>query len=162
MEDQKEWRLYEEFIPTLIKSAHFSGRQIDKVQSGRNNRMQGKSGVFHQIDVSFFETPKYPEGFIVTPTRVNLYLIECKCLSSKVGLGIVRNHRAVIEDVQQVQAQEVVVKGMVMTTLGVTPDAQKYADEYKIVIQPVPRHMQSFSLAFDSFLLAAAPLVVSG
>lgn len=71
-------------------------------------RLRGASGVRHQIDVT------------VGPLRKRL-LVECKHYDKKVGLGIVRDFFGVVEDIKPDGA-------VVVTTVGFTRDAVKYAE----------------------------------
>jgi hypothetical protein len=71
-------------------------------------RLRGSSGVRHQIDVT------------VGPNNKRL-LVECKQYDKKIGLGIVRDFFGVVEDLKPDQA-------FVVTTVGFTRDAVRYAD----------------------------------
>jgi hypothetical protein len=71
-------------------------------------RLRGSSGVRHQIDVT------------AGPDNKRL-LVECKQYDKKIGLGIVRDFFGVVEDLKPDQA-------FVVTTVGFTRDAIRYAD----------------------------------
>jgi len=88
-------------------------------------RLRGSSGVRHQIDV--------------TVGRGNRLLIECKQYDTKIGLGIVRDFFAVVEDVKPDQA-------VVLTTVGFTRGAVQYA-EAKGIPLAILRRAQSCDLA---------------
>lgn len=83
-------------------------------------KMVGGSGVKHQIDVKI--------DYNGSALRV---LIECKDFDvgankKKVGLGILRDFRSVVEEVGPINA------GYVVTCTGFTRDAIKYAEHHKI------------------------------
>ena len=65
---------YEYFIRSLIENVKEAGRDIRDLKHGNDNRIVGKSGQAHQIDVSFsdhsFQNPKF-------------VLISCKDLNKR-------------------------------------------------------------------------------
>ena len=71
-------------------------------------RLRGSSGVRHQIDAVVGEDHK----------RI---LIECKDYGSKIGLSIIRDFSAVVADIEPAEA-------FVVTTVGFTQDAVKFAE----------------------------------
>lgn len=81
---------YEKFISMVVENLK-PRYAVDSVSWGSKNRLQGRSGVFHQIDVSFidrsFGEPK-------------LVLFECKSLRSgkRVNLGQIKTLKSTIDD----------------------------------------------------------------
>lgn len=97
---------YERLVAFVLKALDGQREVIHDI------KLLGSSQVKHQIDVTFKNGP--------THRRV---LVECKDFdvsANKVGLGIVRDFSAVVEDTRPDEA-------IVITCVGFTEDAQKFA-----------------------------------
>lgn len=115
--------LYEEFIRSLIENVKEAGRDIRDLNHGGKNRIVGKSGQAHQIDVSFadhsFQNPK-------------LVLISCKDLSSRSVEPVdVKewkfNMDDIAEAVRDTGIPPIEVLGMIVTTKGFAKGANLLA-----------------------------------
>lgn len=97
---------YERLVAFVFKSLNVQSRVVHDI------KLIGDSDVKHQIDVTIEDGQKRRQ-----------ILIECKDFdvsSSKVGLSIMRDFSAVVDDVKPEEA-------IVITCVGFTKDAQKFA-----------------------------------
>ncbi len=79
-----------------------------------NRHIIGDSGAEHQIDV-----------LLNSDEPGQRIIVECKALSEPVGLGVVRNFKGVMDDTNPAHA-------LILTTVGFTDEARKYADYHGI------------------------------
>lgn len=139
---------YENFVARLIKGIQGSKRKITDLGKGRTNKIQGISGIKHQIDVSFIDRS------FTSPTLV---LIECKRFQDdSVALEHVKVAQATRDDIIQNQKSKSVssVKAIIITTIGIQSGAQKYADYYGINIEKLPHDDKNFTFQYENIISA--------
>jgi hypothetical protein len=100
-------------VATQLSSS--TGFEADK--PGMLNKIQGKSGIRHQIDVS-----------LRAKTKGVLWLIECKYWKTKVDLITALAFHARLMDIERITQENVI--GSLITTVGFTKPAHKYATAY--------------------------------
>jgi hypothetical protein len=76
---------YEQFIAGLARDL-LAKRKITNLGYGRKNRLTGRSGVSHQLDVSFVDIELSPSALVV---------IECKRLAKRIVLSDLKVLRAI-------------------------------------------------------------------
>ena len=113
------YQKYEELVKKLIKSLERANLQIEELGHGSKNKVEGKSGYKHQIDISFL-------------IQGEKWLVECKHWRSKVKFKDVLIFMAHIIDIRNKQPR-VNVKGLMITTCGYQKGgSQKIAEAYGI------------------------------
>lgn len=114
---------YENFIRSLIENVKEAGRDIRNLKHGNKNRIVGKSGQAHQIDVSFsdysFRNPKF-------------VLISCKDLSNRsVEPVAVKEWKFNMDDIAKATIDSDIlpneILGMIITTEGFARGAKLLA-----------------------------------
>jgi hypothetical protein len=114
---------YEIFIRSLIENVKEAGRDIRDLNHGNTNRIVGKSGQAHQIDVSFSDYSFQPPKFV---------LISCKDLSKKTVEPIaVKEWKFNIDDIaESIKPVDRFPKdflGIIITTVGFSKGANLLA-----------------------------------
>jgi Restriction endonuclease len=89
---------------------------IETIEVRHNQKIKGKSGAVHQIDVLWNFRQAGVEHMVA---------VECKNYGSAVEIGDVRNFHAVIEDIG-------VARGIIVTRVGFQSGAQQFAEHHKI------------------------------
>jgi hypothetical protein len=110
MEDNMDWKTYEEVTKNIYETlGKHSGVSI--INHGKNCKIEGKSGVKHQIDV----LTSHSDG-------IHTYLtdIECKYWDQKINKDIVMKVDSIVKDCN-------FNKGVIISKQGFTSDAKKYA-----------------------------------
>ena len=139
MENQKEldWNQYE-FITKYIYET-LGGQNVAIEGWGRDCKVNGTSGVTHQVDVLTSET----DGIKIFRTA-----IECKYWNKKVDKDIVMKLIMIITDAN-------IQRGIIVSKNGYTPDAQQFAKHHNILIvqlkeagKEYPKHQKELHL-FD-------------
>lgn len=104
-----------------------SGRKIDDIRFGRNNRVLGASGCFHQIDVSFIDRS------CEDPTLV---FIECKNTPSKpIEKSQVATLSAIIEDLRKEHSNKYKVIGLIAYADKARSGAIRFAEYANIQME---------------------------
>jgi hypothetical protein len=137
---------YEYFVAKLIKGIQDSNRKITDLGKGQTNKIEGISGVKHQIDVSFLDHS------FTSPTLV---LIECKRFQDdSVALEHIKVLQATRDDIIQSQKSKSAssVKAIIITTVGVQSGAQRYADFYGIDIEKLPHDEKNFTFQYENII----------
>lgn len=126
---------YEAFIEELVKGIKDEANKnevikIEKIGFGRKNKLEGKSGINHQIDVSFVDNSNLVPKLII---------LECKNFNSrnKIQLGHVKILKATIDDIAASGNNPGNVQGILISTSCVQSGAAIYAEYYKISLQIV-------------------------
>ena len=131
---------YEQVVRGIVASIaeQYDGNTTPRIESGAKNKWTGKSGCKHQIDVSV------EDGESVT-------LIECKRWKKKIGIGAVRDCFGVIHDIKRRLAGEErgQVAGGILTTVGFTKPAKRFAEHYKIDLDIV-RSTSEYGLLYKN------------
>lgn len=144
----QEYEIYEVEYNKLVANFMEEAKQRHEVQQlgggyGRTNRISGKSGYRHQIDVHI--------EYIYKEIRI-LQLIECK-LKDKAGIGDVLTFHSRIIDIQAAKQEEgIIVYGTIVSPGGVTGGAQKYCEFYGIDVstKQFGKRQGSFSTRFQT------------
>ncbi len=118
---------YERLTTLVFKSIEATGAVI------HDRKQRGDADVPHQIDV-----------LIEAGGQTRRTIVECKALGkAKVGLGIVRDFKGVIADIHPDRA-------IIVTTVGFTPYAQKYAARHGIelaILRTLPEgYLREYSI----------------
>lgn len=114
---------YERFIRALIENVREAGRDIRDIEHGNDNRIFGKSGQAHQIDVSFSD-----HSFL----NPKLVLISCKDLTNRsVEPLAVKEWRFNMDDIAEATIDSDIlpneILGMIITTKGFSKGADLLA-----------------------------------
>ena len=118
---------YEEFIYQLLDGVKEHGRDIRNTKYGKNNKVLGKSGCKHQVDVSFIDYS------FSDPTLV---LIECKnSPSTPVEKVKVAAFKAIIEDIQNENSSPLNILGIFAYAEKARSGAIKFASHYNIQME---------------------------
>ncbi len=126
---------YEIFIRDIYQQILNQGT-VENIEVKHNQKIQGKSGATHQVDV-YWQYKQFGETVSIA--------IECKRYSKKINIGIIRNFKAVLDDLS-------CSKGIIVTTEGFQTGAIKFASSNNIglkVIRPpkeedlqgIPKHL---------------------
>lgn len=110
-----DWQAYEE-ITKYIYEMLGAGYGIKIRSYGTKSRIQGKSGVKHQVDVLTEQ---------LVGDKIALTAIECKFLKKKVTKEVVMKLSETMRDAD-------IASGVIVTTTGFTPDTLTYADHLGI------------------------------
>lgn len=99
---------------------------LDTVQLLHNQRIEGKSGLRHQVDI-YWERK--------TKGKLSRVAIECKYYSRRVEIGKVRDFFGVLSDIGEIQ-------GILVTKVGFGSGAITFADHYGIQLKEIrfPQH----------------------
>jgi Restriction endonuclease len=108
-----DWKEYEEITKHIYETL---GKQsgVEIIGYGNSCKIEGKSGVEHQIDI----LTKHSDGIHSYKTAV-----ECKYWDANINKDIIMKVSAIIEDAH-------INKGVIVSKLGFTPDAIRFA-QYK-------------------------------
>ena len=128
----KQYDDYEEFILSLVDNVKKHGSTIRDIGCGRNNKIRGKSGQSHQIDVSFIDESSFSKPALV--------LIECKrnALKNHVSASvpkILKYNADDIKDNPKYHAYD--VKMIITATSPFSSGAKRIADFEQIQISTV-------------------------
>jgi len=127
MSNQKKGYDYEIFIHELVKSINKEERNIECLETGKLNKIQGASGCKHQIDVSFVD-----KSFPV-PT---LILIECKNKPSKsVEKAEVATHKAIVDDIKNSSNNPGNVIGVFAYAEKARKGAKQFGSYYGVLLE---------------------------
>jgi hypothetical protein len=110
-----DWKDYEE-ITKYIYEMLGSGYGIKIRSFGSKSKIQGKSGVKHQIDVLTEQ---------INGDKIILTAIECKFLKKKVTKEVVMKLSETMRDAD-------IASGIIVTTTGFTPDTLTFANHLGI------------------------------
>jgi len=110
-----DWKDYEE-ITKFIYEMLGAGYGIKIRSFGSKSKIQGKSGVKHQIDVLTEQ---------INGDKIILTAIECKFLKKKVTKEVVMKLSETMRDAD-------ISSGIIVTTTGFTPDTLTFADHLGI------------------------------
>lgn len=110
-----DWKDYEE-ITKYIYEMLGAGYGIKIRSFGSKSKIQGKSGVKHQIDVLTEQ---------INGDKIILTAIECKFLKKKVTKEVVMKLSETMRDAD-------IASGIIVTTNGFTPDTLTFADHLGI------------------------------
>ena len=128
------WREYEQRVSEIVAGLGKKGHELGfgiggivarlgkeeyELGSGRCNRLEGKSGYKHQIDISLRSYDR-------------IELIECKCWSRTVSPSHVLTLLARVQDIQA-KNPKVQVRGILISNLGFQKGAGTLADHYPTV-----------------------------
>ena len=108
---------YERLVQEVYQALH-DAEHPGTVEVLHNERVPGRSGCKHQIDVLWKVTPEGAEGEAATVA------IECKHLNKTVEVGVIRDFFGVLHDTG--------AKGIIATKHGFQAGARKFADAYGI------------------------------
>lgn len=136
---------YERFVALLVEGVKQAGRKIENLGYGRINRIVGRSGQRHQIDVSFIDHS------FADPTLV---LIECK-RGSPVKLSDVKVIKATLDDILCHPANLNKGLAIIVATDHFQSGAQRFADSYGIRTQVTP-HGLSFRFHYENIVQIGA------
>jgi hypothetical protein len=103
-------RDYELLVKSVYESA-LRQENVENIEVRHDEKIVGKSGVAHQIDVLW----RFQRAGIE-----HLVVVECKKYSSNVELGDVRNFKSVVDDISGAQ-------GVMVTTVGFQSGARDFA-----------------------------------
>ena len=106
-----DWETYEKVVRDIYKALG-KKKEIEIIGYGNTCKVIGKSGVEHQVDV----LTKYSDGLHEYKTA-----IECKYWNQNINKDILMKIEAIVQDCN-------LNKGVVVSKLGFTPDAKKYAE----------------------------------
>lgn len=110
-----DWKDYEE-ITKYIYEMLGAGYGIKIRSYGSKSKIQGKSGIKHQIDVLTEQ---------INGDKIILTAIECKFLKKKVTKEVVMKLSETMRDAD-------IASGIIVTTTGFTPDTLTFADHLGI------------------------------
>jgi hypothetical protein len=119
MEEDKSIE-YEKLVQGIYQALH-KAEGLNIVNVLHNEKIEGKSGCKHQIDV-YWEIKIVGELYRVA--------IECKNYKAKVEVGRVRDFFGVLHDIGN-------IKGILVTKIGYESGALKFADYYGISLKEV-------------------------
>jgi len=119
---------YEKFIASLIEHVKGAGRDIRNIGFGRHNKLTGKSGQPHQIDVSFIDY-SYPD-----PTLV---LIECKRWKEDIDVSVAKIIDWTLRDVIDNPIFPSHGKAIIVATAGFQGGTHRVAGFRNIITQRV-------------------------
>jgi hypothetical protein len=154
MGEKLDWQKYEKHVENfakniieyLIKKGEI--KEVIEHKGGRNNKLEGKSGVKHQID--------FHVKYISADDTCCLLLGECKLFSKdKIGLPEVRNFYSAVLDIRNFHAkrgeeeEEVDVWANLFTTIGYTSPAKKFAGHYGIATNSAQYDRDQGSLTLE-------------
>lgn len=126
---------YEIFIRDIYQQI-LNQDTVENIEVKHNQKIQGKSGATHQVDV-YWQYKQFGETVSIA--------IECKRYSKKINIGIIRNFKAVLDDLS-------CSKGIIVTTEGFQTGAIKFASSNNIGLkvirtpkkedlQGIPKHL---------------------
>ena len=117
---QSESEKFENLTKKIAKEISKSAKNLGdaRITQGSKNKIEGKSGYKHQIDVSI-------------TTNGQLALIECKKYKDKVSLRDMLTLIARVDDIKKKYSKFKVI-GVFFTTQGYTRNALTLANAYKI------------------------------
>lgn len=120
---------YEKFLAELVNNLK-ARHAVECVGWGQKNRLRGRSGVRHQVDVSFIDKDG-PEPKLV--------LIECKSFRSgkAVNLGQVKVLKATLDDLKGDPSHPSIVVAHMISSVPLQSGAHAYASHYDILSQLV-------------------------
>ena len=133
---------YERFVALLVEGVKQAGRKIENLGCVRTNRIVGRSGQRHQIDVSFIDHS------FADPTLV---LIECKRVSNPVELSDVKVIKATLDDILCHPGNLNKGLAIIVATDRFRPGAQRFANFYGIRTQVTP-HGLSFRFHYENIV----------
>ena len=136
---------YESFIAGLVRDL-LRKRRISNLRHGSKNRLTGRSGATHQLDVSFVDNELSPNALVV---------IECKCLTKKIDLSHVKVLKATLDDLLGASGNASVGKAMIVSTKGAQRGAKQYAKYYGLDVQSVSDG-PAYTLSYQGLSLVAA------
>ncbi|MBB6240020.1 hypothetical protein HDC90_004682 [Pedobacter sp. AK013] len=110
-----DWKDYEEITKYIYKMLG-AGYGIKIRSFGSKSKIQGKSGIKHQIDVLTEQ---------INGDKTILTAIECKFLKKKVTKEVVMKLSETMRDAD-------IASGIIVTTTGFTPDTLTFADHLGI------------------------------
>jgi len=118
---------YEKLFAEIVEGIRARDRRFEQltIGSGNNNRIRGASGYKHQIDVS-----------IDLPATKTLYLVECKRWKRKIGVQEMLVLASRTNDIHN-DRKEILVKPIIASQVGATPNAQLIAQWFDIQIDNV-------------------------
>jgi predicted helicase len=99
---------------------------LDTVKLLHNQRIEGKSGLRHQIDI-YWE--------LNIDGKVSRIAIECKHYSKRVSIGNVRDFFGVLTDVGN-------IRGILVTRVGFQSGAVAFAEHYGIELKEIRFHQE--------------------
>lgn len=109
---------YERLVQQVYREA-LEAEGVDNIDVRHNTKIEGRSGVKHQIDVFW----RYRQAGIE-----HTILVECKHYASHVQLGNVRDFYGVLQDIPG-------AKGIMVTKVGYQSGAIRYAEWYGIELK---------------------------
>ena len=110
-----DWKTYEE-VTKKIYEALGKEKGVSIECWGHDCKVKGNSDVDHQVDV----LTSYSDGIHIYKTA-----IECKYWNETINKDIIMKVQAIVHDAK-------LNKGVIVSKLGFTPDAIKYAHQYNI------------------------------
>ena len=139
---------YESHVSRIVEHVQGCRPAIRDLGYGRQNKLSGKSGVLHQVDVSF-----------VDPTFSNetLVLIECKNRKNPISLAHVKVLKATLDDVLAADWSPSAGVGILTSTTRLQTGAATYAEYHGIVHQQVNLGPQ-YAFRYDTIHTIAAAL----
>jgi len=141
----KQYDDYEKFIASLVKDVKKHGSTITDLGSGRNNRLRGRSGQRHQVDVSLIDKSSFPNPALV--------LIECKRNASNnhVSTSVPKILKYNADDIAANPEYPDDVKMIIATTSAFSSGARRIADFEEIKICTV-KHGPPFGFSYGSLV----------
>lgn len=120
---------YEKFLAELVSNLK-ARHAVECVGWGQKNRLRGRSGIWHQVDVSFIDKDE---------AEPKLVLIECKSFRSgkAVNLGQVKVLKATLDDLKGAPHYPSVVVAHMISSVPLQAGAHAYASHYEIMSQLV-------------------------
>jgi hypothetical protein len=143
-----DWQAYEE-ITKYIYEMLGTGYGIKIRSYGTKSKIQGKSGVKHQVDV-------LTEQLI--GDKIVLTAIECKFMKKKVTKEAVMKLSETMRDAS-------IASGIIVTTTGFTPDTLTYADHLGIKLvelrQTEESEIELGTLEINANIMLTRPTIAS-
>jgi len=144
----KESEEYEKFIHSLVENIQHTGRDIRNLNYGVKNKLKGKSGQKHQIDVSF-EDYSYDEPSLV--------LIECKRYEDNVEVDVPKILKYNNDDIlKELSSSKGIKKSrmIITTTSDLSGGAKRLASYENIFVKKV-NHGAPYGFRYEDTIQVA-------
>jgi len=133
---------YEAFIASILSGIKESERIVDEVCFGRRNKIKGKSGQPHQIDVSFIDRS------FKKPTLV---LIECKLRTKKVSVDVPKILKYNATDISRNPDYPNHTKMIIVSSSGFQEGTKRVASFEQIYLHTV-EHGPPFGFNYENIM----------
>lgn len=136
---------YEAFLDSIFSGVSESERNIANLSSGRSNKLKGRSGQPHQVDVSFIDRSFEEE---------TLVLIECKRYESKkVSVDVPKILAYNAKDITNNPDYPDRVVMIIVSTSGFQGGTQRIAEYEEIRLHNV-NHGPPFAFDYENIIFA--------